>query len=73
MVFGRLSYHLHCVKLRDFDQPKVVIIPWFWEKTEKCMIKIFRGSGVVTPSNPLPYEQLVPSPPPVLRCFGKIP
>ena len=43
---------------------------------ERCMIKIFRGAGLVTPSKlppSLPYEQLLPLPTPVFRCFWKDP
>ena len=43
-------------------------------RSGRCMIEIFRGAGVVTPSKPPPpYEQLSPLPTPVFRCFGKIP
>ena len=39
-----------------------------------CMIKIFRGAGVVTPSNPLPpMNNFCLYPPPVFRCFWKDP
>ena len=38
-----------------------------------CTIKIFGvGTGVVTPSLPLsPYEQFLPLPTPISRCFWK--
>ena len=40
----------------------------------RCMIKIFWGEGVVTPSNPPPlYEQLLPLPTSCFRCFCKDP
>ena len=40
----------------------------------RCMIKIFRGAGVVTPSKPLPpTNNFCLYPPPVLRCFWKDP
>ena len=36
----------------------------------KCMIKIFWGAGVVTPSKPPPpYEQLLPLPTPCFKMF----
>ena len=40
-----------------------------------CMIKIFRGAGVVTPSKPPPpsTNNFCLYPPPVLRCFWKDP
>ena len=39
-----------------------------------CMIKIFRGAGVVTPSKPpLPTNNFCLYPPPVLRCFWQDP
>ena len=35
-----------------------------------CMIKIFQGAGVVTPSKPPPpYEQLLPLPTPCFKMF----
>ena len=40
----------------------------------RCMIKIFQGGrGGDTFKTPSPYEQLLPLPPPVLRCFWKGP
>ena len=40
----------------------------------KCMIKIFWGAGVVTPSKPPPpMNNFCFYPPPVLRCFWKDP
>ena len=39
-------------------------------RSNKCMIKIFRGAGVVTPSKPPPpYEQLLPLPTPCFKMF----
>ena len=38
--------------------------------TSSCMIKIFRGAGMVTPSKPPPpYEQLLPLPTPYFKMF----
>ena len=37
-------------------------------RSVKCMIKIFRGAGVVTPSKP-PYQQLLPLPTPCFKMF----
>ena len=43
-----------------------------WNYNGECMIKIFRGAGMVTPSKPpAPYEQLSPLSTPCLRCFWK--
>ena len=40
----------------------------------KCMIKIFRGAGVVTPSKPPPpNEQFLPLPTPCFKMFWKDP
>ena len=50
---------VHAVEEQD-SEPKNVL-------STSCMIKIFRGAGVVTPSKPPPpYEQLLPLPTPVL-------
>ena len=36
---------------------KCIGVRWRWNYNGDCMIKIFQGTGVVTPSKP-PYEQL---------------
>ena len=41
---------------------------------DRCMIKIFRRAGVVTPPNPVPpTNNFCIYPPPVFRCFWKDP
>ena len=53
----------------------VLIFDYCDERKRKCMIKIFPGGGrggdIFRP--PPPYEQLLPLPTPVLRCFWKDP
>ena len=45
-----------------------------YHQCQWCMIKNFRGSGVVTPSKPPPpTNNFCFYPPPVLRCFRKDP
>ena len=46
------------------------VFPQVGDSIILCMIKIFRGAGVVTPSNPLPpYEQFLPSLTPCFKTF----
>ena len=63
------SYSQIFILLKQIDWNLVELI---W--TTKCMIKIFRGTGVVTLSKTPPsYEQLLPLPTPGFKMFWKDP
>ena len=77
-----ILYHVkvwwHCQFLHPKSRQKTDVHWWGQKltlcKIITCMIKIFQGGrGGDTFETPSPYEQLLPLPTPVLRCFWKDP